>query len=167
MIWGKIHIYCYVTCTLCITQGMLLNAGSPGIFKVQLIPICGKRFSHPIFMWVSVLHMCCVCNFTALDNLDCQNVTHISRSSSGSLSSLPSALSCPSLFPGEAGFGPVPPPHHHPQQQQQQGVAGANIDLGAVYQNTVENRVTRTFSQHWIIVGKHLRLGLHPLSIWS
>ena len=111
--------------------------------------------------------MCCVCNFTALDNLDCQNVKHISRSSrSSSLSSLPSALSCPSLFPGEAGFGPVPPPHHHPQQQQQQqGVAGANIDLGAVYQNTVENRVTRTFSQHWIIVGKHLRLGLPVLTV--
>eukprot|EP00092_Neocalanus_flemingeri_P005869 GFUD01006317.1.p1 GENE.GFUD01006317.1~~GFUD01006317.1.p1 ORF type:complete len:3795 (+),score=856.15 GFUD01006317.1:678-11387(+) len=34
----------------------------------------------------------------------------------------------------------------------------ANIDLGALYQQTVENRVTRTFSQHWIIVGKHLRV---------
>ena len=33
-----------------------------------------------------------------------------------------------------------------------------NIDLGALYQQTVESRVTRTFSQHWIIVGKVLRV---------
>ena len=58
---------------------------------------------------------------------------------------------------GEAGFGGQAA-HHLPHQQQ--GAPGANIDLGAVYQNTVENRVTRTFSQHWIIVGKHLRFGL-------
>ena len=69
------------------------------------------------------------------------------------------------LVSGEAGFGQAPLPHHHPQQQQQGGPGGANIDLGAVYQNTVENRVTRTFSQHWIIVGKHLRLGQNSIFI--
>ena len=63
---------------------------------------------------------------------------------------------------GEAGFGGQAA-HHLPHQQQ--GAPGANIDLGAVYQNTVENRVTRTFSQHWIIVGKHLRFGFKTFQL--
>ena len=46
----------------------------------------------------------------------------------------------------------APPPQHHPPPP------NANIDLGALYQQTVESRVTRNFSQHWIIVGKHLRV---------
>lgn len=60
-----------------------------------------------------------------------------------------------SPFPGDPNVGgvhgvpphhPAPPPPHiqqqqHPQQQQSNG--NNNIDLGAVYQQTVENRVTK------------------------
>ena len=33
-----------------------------------------------------------------------------------------------------------------------------NINLRALYQQTMESRVPRTFSQHWIIVGQHLKV---------
>ncbi len=33
-----------------------------------------------------------------------------------------------------------------------------NIDLGALVQSTIMNSVTREFTQHWIIVGKDLRV---------
>ena len=52
--------------------------------------------------------------------------------------------------PGDPNFGG---PSAHPPPP-----SNGRIDLGAIYNQTVESRVTRDFTQHWIIVGKHLRV---------
>ena len=132
------------------TQGILLHrATKPGIMCnsstisiiVQLILILSKLFSS-LSLCVCIVKHCC----RHTENLDV--VTDYLTAVSPDL--------IVSIVSGEAGFGGQAA-HHLAHQQQ--GAPGANIDLGAVYQNTVENRVTRTFSQHWIIVGKHLRFG--------
>ena len=134
------------------TQGILLNrAIKPGIVRIvcNSSTIAKKCSAHPnfqptVFIIIS-LCFCCIVVAT-LKNLDLVPDYLIAVS--------PNVIVF--LVSGEAGFGGQAA-HHLPHQQQ--GAPGANIDLGAVYQNTVENRVTRTFSQHWIIVGKHLRFG--------
>ena len=63
----------------------------------------------------------------------------------------PIALVATALSNFVAGDPALFPSSHQPS-------LNGNIDLGALYQQTVESRVTRTFSQHWIIVGKVLRV---------
>ena len=58
------------------------------------------------------------------------------------------------------------PPHHQHQPQRpaassnssSSSSGAASIDLGALVESTIMNSVTREFSQHWIIVGKDLRV---------
>ena len=78
------------------------------------------------------------------------------------------------VHPAPPSHSPVIPPVQ-PGASSHQAANNANIDLGAVYQQTVENRVTkyvsrsvadlflmiftfRSFTQHWIVVGRHLRV---------
>ena len=76
-------------------------------------------------------------------------------------------------FSGDPGAGPVhgvhppppqgphhPPQQHHgpppPQQHNGGGPPGSNIDLGAVYQQTVENRVTKYVNISDLLIEFHL-----------